>query len=479
MTAPEFSGDARLTAFHAFETRHRLFDQLCDDWSIWRVLRRVVHREVTAEDQPAAAPGHRAPRFNGVVRRILQLTARMIAPPRADLLILSCTSALRSNSTSGYRDIYVDDLLDTGLTAFKIEARNSVAFNARSAEALYPARADAAAVDFLARVLVRLRPLPATLQDACALLSERLRTELGVSVPARWISGTIATTREQARIYEFVLRRVRPKAVVVIDTAEFPMLIACRRAGVPFIEIQHGVFTAEHPDAVPAVPGDQRRLLLPDRLASFGSYWKQLLTGAAMPAEHIVPVGNLLIDQMRERRAAREPNDGTLRLLVTTQGVATPELVAWLSAFAAGAPRAMRWKLHVKLHPAYEPSTEPYAELREYPQIEIVAGNEGPLTAELLANADLHMSISSTSHFDAISIGVPTIIIPLPSFEIIRSVADERSAFIARDPQDAWRIISTAPAVPEGGHGFAEPGYVGNLRALVDSVMLGRSGNPS
>lgn len=470
MIPADAAGDPRLERLYAFETRHRLFEQKCDDWSIWRVLRRVVHRELTTQDQPDTGPAPAASRFRGVPRLVAQLAMRMIAPPRADLLLMTATSALRDESEAGYRDIYFDDLLDTGLTAFKIEVRNSGAFNARSASAARPAQANLLAVDFLARMLSRLRPLPKEVQAFSAELSERLHAELGVALPARWILRTIGATHEQARIYEQILRRVRPKAVLVVDTAEFPMLIACRGAGVPLIEMQHGVFTAEHPEAVPALPGlDQGPLLLPDRLAAFGNYWKRELAGTAMPADRIVPVGNVLIDRMRALRAMREPSD-ELRILVTSQGIATSDLVAWLDGFAAAAPPAMRWKLHVKLHPIYEPSTAPYQALARHNEIEIIPGDRSPLTVDLLANADLHLSISSTSHFDAISIGVPTVIIPLPSHEIIRFVADDRSAFVARDPADIWRIVRSVPSVPDEGHDFCAPNYVKNLRSLIDAL---------
>lgn len=470
MIPADMPGDERLERLYAFETRHRLFEAQCDGWSMWRVLRRVVHREVTAEDQPDALLAPATSRFRGISAKVAQLLARMIAPPRADLVLINLTSALRDQAGDRYRDIYFDDLLDTGLTAFKIEVPNSAAFNARSGRAVRPAQVNFLAVDFLARLRARLRPLPNEVLAFCDTLSARLRDELGVTLPPRWIRRTIGATREQARIYERLLRRIRPRAVLVVDTAEFPMLIAARNAGVPLVEVQHGTFTSEHPDAIPALPDlDQASLLLPDRYAAFGNYWKRELAGCAMPPEHIVPTGYALTDRMRALRAKRVPS-GQLRLLLTSQGIATAELVTWLHAFAAAAPADMDWKLHVKLHPAYEPSTEPYAALSRHPQIDVIPGDRNPPTVALLANADLHLSISSTSHFDAISIGVPTVILPLPSHEIIRFIADDRAAFVAQDPADIWRIILSVPEVPDEGHDFCAPDYVRNLRALIDTL---------
>ena len=471
MTSPAGSGDDRLEQLYAFETRHRLFERQFEGWSIWRTLRRVVHRELTADVNPiGSGEAGGQSRFRGKAGPIAQLLTRLIAPPRADLVLMTLTSALRDVDGDRYRDIYFDDLLDTGLSAFKIEAGNAGGMNARSAHAVRPAHVSVVAVDFLARLRARLRPLPKNVLAFSETLSEQLRAELGVILPARWMQRTIGATREQARIYERLLRRTGAKAVLVVDTAEFSMLIAARRAGVPLIEVQHGVFTVEHPDAVPALPGlDQRSLLLPDRYAAFGEYWKRVLAGLAMPADHIVPVGYQLIDRMRAVRAQRQPTTN-LRLLAATQGLATPELVAWLDAFAAAAPAGKDWTLHIKLHPAYEPSTEPYAALAKYPQIEVVRGDQQPSTVDLLAKADLHLSISSTSHFDAISIGVPTVILPLPGHEIISFVADEKTAFIARDPADIWRIIESQPVIPDQGEDFCAAGYVRNLRSLIDSL---------
>jgi hypothetical protein len=101
----------RLAALEAFERRHRLFEVLCDDWSVWRVLRRVVHRALTTERQPAAAGGTGKPVRSGLPRALAQFARQMAMPERADLVLLTATSALRDQAGGKFRDIHFDDLL--------------------------------------------------------------------------------------------------------------------------------------------------------------------------------------------------------------------------------------------------------------------------------------------------------------------------------------------------------------------------------
>lgn len=457
----------RLARLEAFEREHRLFETLCDDWSVWRVLRRSVHLALTTERQPSASGGKGGTAQNRLPRALAQLARQMAAPQRADLVLLTATSALRDQAGGKYRDIHFDDLLDTGLTAFKIEHRNSSGLDARSAAAQYPARLDPLAVDFLARFRSRIAPPPKPVREFCRRLSELLAAELQVDIPERWLFGTVAATRSQAWVYARLLRRLRPRAVLIADTGEYALLIASRHAGVRSIEVQHGVFEPTHADAIPTQPGvDQAALVLPDTLAAYGDFWKRTLEGTVFSGDWVVPAGSPFIDKIRALRAKRRPTE-TFSLLVTTQGIAREDLVRWLETLVAKAPAEFDWKLRIKLHPSYDPSVEPYRGLMTDARIEVVAGHDEPSTSALIADADLHISISSAVHFDALSVGVPTVILPLPSHEIVRFAVDGSRAFLARDPADIWTIALGRPSIADGGHDFCAPDFVANLRALI------------
>jgi hypothetical protein len=298
-------------------------------------------------------------------------------------------------------------------------------------------------------------------------LSALLAAELGVEISGEMLFGTISTVRGQAWVYARLLRRLRPKAVLIADTGEYALLIACRHAGVRSIELQHGVFEPSHADAFPAEPQIARSaLVLPDRLAAYGAFWKRTLEGTAFSGDWVVPSGSAFIEGIRAMRARRAPS-AAYNILVTTQGIARGELIGWLETLAATAPKGFDWTMRVKLHPSYDRSPEPYRALMTDSRITVIAGHDEPSTAALIADADLHVSISSAVHFDALSAGVPTVILPLPSHEIVAFAADGARAFIARDPAHLWEIALSRPVITDGGHDFCAPDFTANLRALI------------
>jgi hypothetical protein len=98
--------------------------------------------------------------------------------------------------------------------------------------------------------------------------------------------------------------------------------------------------------------------------------------------------------------------------------------------------------LYVKLHPVYETSKESYkAAFGGNSRVHVVLGNEPPSTFELLTQAQLHVSISSTCHYDALGLGVPTVILPFTTHDIVLSLHQAGHAYLAYTPQELLEIV--------------------------------------
>jgi hypothetical protein len=278
----------------------------------------------------------------------------------------------------------------------------------------------------------------------------------------------ISTVYWQARLYQLLLARIKPQAVLVSDTGEYGLRIAAGRQKIPFVELQHGVFDAEHPDAVPAwVSGAAEYLILPDILASRGRYWIECLAQTRQGRDHAVAVGNEFIDEARLRRKART-KARTLHFVLTTQGLDSERLARWIEAMREAAPDAVDWRLSIKLHPVYDRDTREFSELEKDSRIRIIGGSAQPNVFDLLSEADLHLSIASACHFDAAALGVRSIIIPLAGHESILHAVDERQIFLAGAPDDVWRIVSfPETSEVERSYRFSEPNFVANMRKLV------------
>jgi hypothetical protein len=460
---------ARQQAFAAMERNYDLFASRVDGWSAWRVMRNFVFRIL--EDAPLSLPGRPT-----VVRSVEALAATfrliwlLLKGDSRDLLVKTCRSGLRVKRGNQFRDIYFDGLLAGEFSYLKIEEINSRDFDKQAASAAMPAELDPVVFTFWGRILGTL--LPVKIGALCQSIADTLQHELSLEVAPGVLRMRISTVYWQARLYQLMLTRIKPRAILVSDTGEYGLRIAASREKVPFVELQHGVFDASHPDAIPAwVNGSVADLILPDVLASRGRYWIECLADTRQGRDHAVPVGNEFIDEARLRRKARS-TVRTLHLVLTTQGLDSKRLVRWIEAMTEAAPATFDWRLSIKLHPVYDQDNHGFSDLEEDDRISVIGGSDLPNAFDLLSDADLHLSIASACHFDAAALGVRSIIVPLAGHESLLHAVDGRQIFLAKDPDDVWSIAAS-PEISEveRTYRFSEPNFLANMQNLLAHLV--------
>jgi hypothetical protein len=87
---------------------------------------------------------------------------------------------------------------------------------------------------------------------------------------------------------------------------------------------------------------------------------------------------------------------------------------------------------------------------------------------ELLAKADLHLSVSSACHFDAIGLGVPTAILALRNHETVMPLIDRGHAILAKSPKDLADIVTAVSELKvssETSAFYFRPGALDNILA--------------
>ncbi len=450
----------------ATEKRHDLFAPRVDGWSMWRVVRHFVQRR-TGRYGVSRPQQNDARRSLWALASTLRLLVILAFPPKVDLMVKTQRSSLRMAIGDQFRDIYFDGLLTRTDDHFKMEVIDSPDFDRQADASMFPAHLNPIVFTFWGRVLGQLFPAPAG--DFPARVSAVLKEEVGVDIPAPTLRMLISTVYWQARLFGVLLKRLRPHAVLVCDTGEYGLVLACRRAEIPIVELQHGVFDAAHPDAVPDwVVGGGEELVLPHILAARGRYWIEQLVGARQ-ADIATPVGNELIDRARELRVVRrrelEHQGPIRRLLLTSQGMDSVRLAAWVEQLVAAAPPDEDWRLVIKLHPTYDAATTAFDRIATHPSVTIVPGDQQPNVFDLLAEADVHMSIASACLFEAAALDVPSLVIPLLGHEGVLSAMDGTLLRLASGPADVWTVL---PELPEGGSSkYAEPGFLENMRRLI------------
>lgn len=449
--------------FHALEREHQLFAMQYEDFSAWRVMRNPAFYQL---DSVTAVPPS-IPRWKRIwtaLRETIRLAAILLSARQIDLVVKTSVSSLRSKKAGRWQDLIFDPVLERVPRHFKLLEINSGAFEVQRRNAAFSGQLEPSVFTFWGQILGRL--FPADLNGFDQRVADLFRSELGIAIDPAMLRVRVSTVKWQARLYARLLARLRSRMIIVSDTGEYGLRLACARLGIPFAEVQHGVFDALHPDAIPDdAPGDNCALLVPDLYLAKGRYWITALAGFRH-GRVAIPVGHAQIDDLRARRAAAPHRTGP-SIVLSSQGYCIDELTEWVELAAASAPAGADWHIWIKCHPVYD-GPGAFASLAGHPRITVIAGNAEPNVYELLACADAHLSISSACHFDAAALGVPSFILPLPGHEILLDAIDGEALRLLAQPQDLWTAaFSAVPA--DKSASFSEPGYVDTMIRIVET----------
>lgn len=469
MTA-RLSERAAAERLEALERRFGLYDLKPGGWVAWRAIRGPVAFVLNGYSVAQQSAASRRVALLPIATEVARFVWALLRRRRQKVLIKTLASAVCETQGDKLRDIYFDSLLVDGLDAHKVHQQNSTRV-IRRAQMLYPYATAHSSVAALSHVLATLW-VPAETKRAARRICEALATLEQETVSYAWVARRLGSIGWQAWLYGVLLKAVRPRAALVADAGEYALNIACKRNRVTFIEIQHGVFTENHPDAIPAWALEHAtvaELILPDVLGVFGEYWARRLRGTALGRQQLVPVGSDVLDRWRQRRNDRaRPADAPMFIVVTTQGQERAGLIAWLQRAIESAPVNHGWRMVIKLHPVYDRDPELYAALRTHPGVEVAGQEASRSVYELLVEADAHASISSATHFDAIGLGVPTVVIPLPGSELVTDMVEGRRVFRGDDPGLVWKCArESRQPVADGSEDLYAAGFVARVRGLV------------
>jgi hypothetical protein len=373
----------------------------------------------------------------------------------------------------GYYDVYFDDLIDAVPGGGKLSSIDAGGYENNERGAFRKPIFDDTSVFIASTILGRLRPATRDI-TAFAQLSKLLADE--IELPAftpEHIRRKYSVFQWRRFCYRLVLGRLQARAVLVPNSGQFSLYMAARDLGIPFVEMQHGLFTDTHPDCLPAYALESDAdVMLPDLMTVYGTYTAGLLAETAVGrAGRIRIVGNPEIERGRAERArAFRPNRE--RPVVTLTAQAVPEA----AEFAAQFLRLYRGdlKFNLRLHPGYN-SERDFAEsgILDDRRVTVIPGQALPSSYELIARSDVHLSVYSSCHYDAIGIRTPTMVIPGSGYQAISDLIDHGHAVLLTSPEELARTIADAawsPVAESTSRSFFEPDFRNNMRVLLEEL---------
>ncbi len=123
-------------------------------------------------------------------------------------------------------------------------------------------------------------------------------------------------------------------------------------------------------------------------------------------------------------------------------------------------------RIRFKLHPGENDKSRYLSAFNGNPRVEVLFGIEEPSTYHLIANADFHLSIYSTCHYELLALGVPTIILPFSNHQTVLHLCDSSTAFFIETPEELIALIEQSPnhvVHPEIGEYYFKSGALENM----------------
>lgn len=214
---------------------------------------------------------------------------------------------------------------------------------------------------------------------------------------------------EQSLVWEFLADHFRSQwAILTCHYHKEGQILALKRKGIKVIELQHGLIAPEdifyvYPEKVASVTS---RALFADEIWTYGTYWREvLLNGSEYKPQQIKVLGYYLYEKQKRNQAfihsIRERTDGAPVLLLTTQFRLFQtfiDYVQWLSQDMIA--KNIQGLIIVKPHPNNREGT--FEELSTLPNVLISRDD----LYDLFASSDMHVSIYSTTLYEATRLGL-------------------------------------------------------------------------
>ncbi len=461
-----------LDAFNRLTALEQEFDLLqyeLDEWIVWPIVRAQIFRLLTF---PSVTVKRQPKRIGLAVKDLFAL----ISLPHCKFFVKTYCSALGEETDGKFKDVTFDDLLQELGDYCKVDVINNSDFSRRRGRMLCPAACSTTGIDYLAGLLTRLRPF-AKVDRVAAAISAAVMTGLrceGITVD--WVRRSLAHFLATKHVVSWVLNKTKAQILLLADPNEWAWCAAAGELGIRSIELQHGINDRNHYAyswTAYAIPY-KRKMPIPNRLLLYGEHWRREMDAYNFWGDALRVVGGLRVDQYRRR--LRNVQRETVPTMVLTTGHDRDGLIQFLLDCV---PHLVgkNVQIWIKLHPIYDPDPTPYLSLIErLPGVRVIGGAEDPSTFDLITRAHLHASISSATHYDALALKVPTVILPLDLHEIVLPLYQSGHAFLARTPKELAELLihSSTLDVPNmvSEYYFAS-GAIENMKRELSQLPVG------
>lgn len=466
-----YASESEVTAIlQALEERYDLLAHQLDGWCVWPVLRFSVSRALQAlPHDPVGAQFSRRELLAFAIRDAWDFFH--LGPVEC---VAKTYGSYHSEVVAGRsKDVFFDDLLLLERHYAKIEVINSRHFEKGMPPRLVPRAISASAIGLLSDRLASYRPV-ASVEHIAEPIGRCLRQDLGLEAfSTPFVSAFLSRFQWTKRLYRALLARCHPQLLLLGEVGDYAITAAARELGIRVVEFQHGMAHQDYPAmswSRYALPY-KARIALPNRVLLYGPYWAKEWCAYGFWQDEVRSVGSVRVDH--HRRMPIERSDLACTLVVTLQGTDTDRLISFFQSFlqladAQPADQQIPLRIVFKAHPVYSTRDDRFIDaFGGDTRVELVTGAQRPGTFELLKQAHFHLSIYSTCHYEALALGVPTLVLPFTGVENVMKMLAVGDAILADTPETLLQIVAgwRTATVPAGiGERYFTPDALSNIR---------------
>ncbi|MBC7084033.1 MAG: hypothetical protein H5T95_11200 [Firmicutes bacterium] len=444
--------------FLELEREFGLFDLNIDGTPVWWFMRTrafsLLHRKLSGMNLRANADSLGLLGSIRIGLRSLPYVLRR-KETRTDILAVSTASARRHITEDGLAfDVFFDFLsympgVDYAVLEFPDRGPHSV--RPYSRKVLYGDGMSLAGN--VHRLASRFQPLGKVALE----ISERLvgvSQALGIAVDPRearkLVAREIAFSGTLVRLARRLLDHANPRVLIVesaSDPSHMAVQFAAKERGVPVVEMQHGLISVDSPAFFFDLPRGiaARRIPFPDVMLVFGEYFKRVLTlRPSVSSERVIPVGYPYLWLEYQRWQQKQSVSGARgdAILITSQ----PGLGAFWSEFAVQLSRLVKQPIIIKPHPAEADKVQTvFGTAMKCGRVEVIKDSRS--LYDLFPLACYHLSVSSTSHLEAIAFGLKDIIVTMRGIEKYVDFLRDRGLPTASTPEDVADLVASYPDI--------------------------------
>lgn len=412
----------------ALEAEHGLLDLQVDGVKVWQFRRMHIYYRIAQACGVLDDPQPIQHDFVSVLkRRYHNVSSILLHSPfncseQVDILIFDHA---RSKLIDGVPvDIYTHFLLhrlrEEGQRVLVVEG----SWQGRHVRPLSPERRHMEAINFryfLDLVAGRHRCSAEGMRQI-EVVHRLVQDTFGIAVDLRkLLRESVQRFKSNARSYEVLLNRVRPKCVYfVVGYSHFaPLVHVARAMGIRTVELQHGVISRYHLGY--SFPGKPVLEYFADSLESWGAYWGDL-PELPLPRKQVVDSGFPYFHYMSKMHSGIKRQSG--QLLVLSQTAIGQDLAQKVLQAVESSRVAIR--IMYKLHPGEFLSwrkNQALVRLSALPNVEII--DRDCDLYRLLAESEYQTGVFSTAIFEGIQMGCKTILFNLPGIEYMDNLLEK------------------------------------------------------